>query len=120
MLAVGDQVERLCQEDYKRWMIQTTGLPFDLESRGFTGEETLGDYPYRDDGKLIWRALFAYVGDYLGEYYKEDKEVRRDTELTAWWQEFTQVGFPGYAWGDLADIDDVPELQFALTTIMWY
>jgi hypothetical protein len=119
VLALNDQVARLCREEYTRWVIQTTGLPFDLETRGFTGAEVLEEYPYRDDGKLIWQALFAYVGEYLKMYYKEDYEVLADDELVAWWKEVTDVGFPGYNWGDLYIIDDVPELQFALTTIMW-
>ena len=119
VLAVNDQVTRLCKEEYKRWVIQETGLPFDLEARGFNGTETLEEYPYRDDGKLIWQAMFAYVGEYLRCYYKADFEVLEDNELVAWWREVTDVGFPGYNWGDLYEIDDVPELQFALTTIMW-
>ena len=119
VLAIGDQVTNLCKEEYKRWVIQTTGLPFDLEARGFDGQEVLDEYPYRDDGKLIWQAMFAYVGEYLKLYYKEDYEVLDDTELVAWWKEVTDIGFPGYNWGDLYEIDDVPELQFALTTIMW-
>ena len=50
---------------------------------------------------------------------EEDYEVLQDEELVAWWREVKDVGFPGYNWGDLYEIDDVPELQFALTTIMW-
>ena len=35
----------------------------------------LDEYPYRDDGKLIWQAMFDYVGAYLALYYKEDYDV---------------------------------------------
>ena len=59
VLAVNDQVTVLCRSEYKRWVIQETGLPFDLEARGFNGEETLDEYPYRDDGKLAGPKFFS-------------------------------------------------------------
>jgi len=58
VLAVSTQVDKLCKAEYKRWVMQKTGLPFELDARGFDGSEMLPEYPYRDDG-VAWQMLHA-------------------------------------------------------------
>lgn len=58
-------------------------FPALLESRGVAGDEVLGDYPYRDDGKLIWAALEKFIGAYVSHWYSSDAEVAADAELAA-------------------------------------
>lgn len=59
-------------------------LPNDLVARGVTANSMLADYPYRDDGMLVWEAIEAWVGNYICVYYASDTDVTGDTELTAW------------------------------------
>lgn len=59
-------------------------LPNDLVARGVTADSALSDYPYRDDGLLVWEAIEAWVTDYIGIYYSSDADVTADTELAAW------------------------------------
>lgn len=59
-------------------------LPNDLAARGVTANSALADYPYRDDGLLVWSAIEGWVRAYLGVYYTADADVTGDTELTAW------------------------------------
>lgn len=59
-------------------------LPHDLAARGVGPSSTLADFPYRDDGLLVWEAIHAWVKAYLGLYYSSDADVTGDTELAAW------------------------------------
>jgi Lipoxygenase len=49
------------------------------------------DYPYAEDGLLIWEAIDAWVGEYLSLYYKDDAAVAGDPEINAWWEEIKCV-----------------------------
>lgn len=59
-------------------------LPHDLAARGVGPGSALTDFPYRDDGLLVWDAVHAWVKSYLGLYYTCDADVLADTELAAW------------------------------------
>ncbi len=59
-------------------------LPKTLASRGVDDPQKLPDYPYRDDGLLIWDAIHQWVSDYLGLYYHDEKDVFQDCELQNW------------------------------------
>ncbi len=62
-------------------------LPKTLESRGVNDVNKLPDYPYRDDGLLIWDAIHQWVSNYLSLYYHNDQDVIEDTELQGWLQD---------------------------------
>jgi arachidonate 15-lipoxygenase len=49
--------------------------------------QALPDYPYRDDGLLVWDALHRWVEDYLALYYGSDADVAGDYELQGWLRE---------------------------------
>lgn len=59
-------------------------LPADLASRGVNANSALKDYPYRDDGLLVWGAIEGWVRNYVDVYYSSDADVTADTELAAW------------------------------------
>ncbi len=59
-------------------------LPHDLAARGVGPGSTLADFPYRDDGLLVWEAIHGWVRGYIGLYYASDADVLADTELAAW------------------------------------
>lgn len=55
----------------------------ELDSSGKIVKLTLADYPYADDGKLVWEAVVAWVKEYLSL-----TEVKPDdVEFLAWWDE---------------------------------
>ncbi|PTL84562.1 lipoxygenase family protein [Vitiosangium sp. GDMCC 1.1324] len=64
-------------------------FPLSLAARGVDDAEALPDYPYRDDGKLIWDSIHGWVVDYLSLYYGSDEDVAQDYELQAWLAELT-------------------------------
>lgn len=59
-------------------------LPHDLAARGVGPGSALADFPYRDDGLLVWEAIHGWVRGYIGLYYEGDADVLADTELAAW------------------------------------
>ncbi|MFS2164842.1 lipoxygenase family protein [Variovorax sp. Varisp62] len=67
-------------------------LPNDLRTRGVDDTAALPDYPYRDDGLLVWNAIAQWVGDYVATYYLSDGDVTGDYELKAWATELATSG----------------------------
>ncbi|RZU44989.1 lipoxygenase [Fluviicoccus keumensis] len=59
-------------------------FPRDLTRRRVNDAAALPDYPYRDDGWLVWEAIHGWVNDYLRVYYTSDADINGDTELAAW------------------------------------
>ncbi|MDJ0599127.1 MAG: lipoxygenase family protein [Crocosphaera sp.] len=59
-------------------------LPKFLTLRGVDDFNSLSDYPYRDDGLLIWDSIHQWVDNYLSVYYHSDDDVQKDEELQGW------------------------------------
>lgn len=111
------------------WQFDLQALPADLISRGMAVEDptaphglklTIEDYPYANDGLLVWDAIKQWVSDYVPHYYPESSLVQSDTELQAWW---TEIRTEGHAdkkdepwWPELKTPEDLIGL---LTTIIW-
>jgi len=62
-------------------------FPKTLTSHGVSDSHQLPDYPYRDDGRLLWDAIKTWVSDYLSIYYTSDQQIVNDTHLQDWAQE---------------------------------
>ncbi|WP_369052570.1 lipoxygenase family protein [Burkholderia gladioli] len=67
-------------------------LPRELANRKIDNPYDLPDYPYRDDGMLIWNAIRRWVGEYVGVYYLSDSAVINDYELAAWTKDVAGSG----------------------------
>ncbi len=61
-------------------------FPTYLRQRGVDNPSTLRDFPYRDDGLLVWNTLEDYVSRYIGIYYKSNRDISQDFELKNWLQ----------------------------------
>ncbi|MGB3758900.1 MAG: lipoxygenase family protein [Rivularia sp. (in: cyanobacteria)] len=61
-------------------------FPTYLRQRGVDNYSTLRDFPYRDDGLLVWNTLEDYVSRYIGIYYKSNRDISQDFELQNWLQ----------------------------------
>ncbi|KAH6767720.1 lipoxygenase 2 [Perilla frutescens var. hirtella] len=111
------------------WQFDLQALPADLINRGMAVEDptaphglklTIKDYPYANDGLLIWDAIKQWVSDYVPHYYPKPSLVQSDTELQAWWTEIRTVGHADKKdepwWPELKTPDDLIGI---LTTIIW-
>nr|KYP68245.1 hypothetical protein KK1_021865 [Cajanus cajan] len=113
----------------KQWQFNLQSLPADLIHRGMAVKDqnaphglklTVEDYPYANDGLLLWDALKGWFTDYIYRYYPDNGAIQSDTELQAWWQEIVNVGHADKKdepwWPQLKTRQDLIEI---LTTIAW-
>ncbi|CAN1336783.1 Linoleate 13S-lipoxygenase 2-1, chloroplastic [Linum perenne] len=81
---------------------------------------TIDDYPYANDGLVLWEALKQWVTDYVNRYYPDQTLLASDTELQSWWTDVRTVGHQDKNdepwWPQLKTCEDLIEI---LTTIMW-
>lgn len=61
-----------------------TVFPKRLAARGVDDSGCLQEFPFRDDGLLVWNALAQWVNNYIDVYYANDAAVLGDVELQAW------------------------------------
>lgn len=62
-------------------------FPNTLTSRGVDRVSQLPEYPYRDDGLLIWNAIHQWVRAYLSSYYTNGQQLLADQALQNWAKE---------------------------------
>ncbi|CAN6802964.1 lipoxygenase 2, chloroplastic-like [Brassica napus] len=113
----------------KLWRFDREGLPADLISRGLAVEDekaehgvrlTIPDFPFANDGLMLWDALKEWVTDYVNHYYPDAEQVKLDEELQGWWSEVRNIGHGDKKnepwWPVLKTQDDLIEV---VTTIAW-
>ncbi|KAF3451151.1 hypothetical protein FNV43_RR07242 [Rhamnella rubrinervis] len=111
------------------WRFDTEALPADLIRRGMAVEDpkaehglklTIEDYPFANDGLVLWDAIKQWVSDYVNHYYSEPAMVESDKELQAWWTEVRTKGHEDKKdepwWPILKTPKDLIQI---LTTIIW-
>mmetsp|Transcript_2922 Transcript_2922/g.4439 ORF Transcript_2922/g.4439 Transcript_2922/m.4439 type:complete len:1085 (-) Transcript_2922:650-3904(-) len=101
---------------------KTMHLPSALTQRGVENTSVLRNYTYRDDGLLVWRALFNYVHDIVSLYYEEDADVINDSEIQSWINDMQQNGYhgkQGQGHGLPTRFDTKHEMCEVITTLLW-
>ncbi|XP_021294379.1 lipoxygenase 3, chloroplastic-like [Herrania umbratica] len=111
------------------WRFDMESLPADLIRRGIAVPDPtqphglkllIEDYPYANDGLLIWSAIEELVGTYVNYYYPEASSIQSDSELNNWYHEFINVGHADIChaswWPKLSTPNDLVSI---LTTIIW-
>lgn len=141
LLTAGGFVNEVMISFYQKyWRFAAEGLPADLLKRNMAtacscGEQewksgkinlNIGEYPYAEDGLLIWQAIYKWVLNTVCLYYRSSADISGDNELQAWWNDVKTKGHPdivsfGFAtdeemWPPLATAND---LVYILTTIIW-
>nr|WAU86918.1 birch protein [Betula platyphylla] len=120
----------LCSVAYDlQWRFDRQALPADLVARGMAVEDptaphglnlTIKDYPFANDGLILWDAIKLWVGDYITHYYPNPRLVQSDQELQAWWTEIRTVGHADKKdepwWPVLQTRDDLIDI---IATIVW-
>jgi len=108
----------MVEKAFESYNFMESGLPGDLLKRGFARSDEFKGYRYRDDGLLIWDALWTLCVDMVEELYQKDEDVVADTVVQAWAVEMASPhradvkGFP-------SEISTTEALVKCLTTIIW-
>lgn len=74
---------QLCGQAVQSYDFNASMFPRQLAARGVDDAGVLADYPYRDDGLLVWAAIESFVRDYVHHHYASDEAVATDGELQA-------------------------------------
>ncbi|KAG6632538.1 hypothetical protein CIPAW_13G165600 [Carya illinoinensis] len=113
----------------QQWQFNLEALPADLINRGLAVEDptaphglklAIEDYPFANDGLLLWDNIKEWVSDYVNYYYPNPRAIGSDQELQEWWTEIRTVGH-----GDKKDESWWPVLKTPedliqiITTIIW-
>ncbi|XP_062171642.1 linoleate 13S-lipoxygenase 2-1, chloroplastic-like isoform X2 [Alnus glutinosa] len=81
---------------------------------------TIEDYPFANDGLVLWDTIKEWVSDYVSHYYPNQRLIESDQELQAWWTEIRTVGHGDKKdepwWPILKTPKDLIEI---ITTIAW-
>jgi len=62
-----------------------------LKQRGLDTAK-IADYPFRDDGELVWNKVRSFAEKFVELYYKEDMDVEGDWELKGFANEMSANG----------------------------
>nr|XP_043620048.1 lipoxygenase 2, chloroplastic-like [Erigeron canadensis] len=115
----------------QQWRFDHEALPADLIRRGIAVEDqsaphgfclklAIEDYPFANDGLLLWDCIKQWANAYIKHYYQKSELVEFDEELQAWWTEIRTVGH-----GDKKDEPWWPQLKTqedligVVSTMMW-
>ena len=115
-------VSQYLQINKKWWstydFFKSSGLPTELESRGFDEDFDMPCYLFREDGMKLWDAYGEFASNYVDELYHCDADVEKDDVVQEWAEEttaFDKGAVPGFP----TSIKDKATLVKIMQTLMW-
>eukprot|EP00984_Skeletonema_dohrnii_P000215 scaffold65_cov186-Skeletonema_dohrnii-CCMP3373.AAC.4 len=113
------QVFQLIEKMWSRYnFFESTGLPNELASRGFTEDVQIPAYLYREDGMKLWNAIGGFATDFVDEVFDSDEAVASDEVVQEWAKETTDHD-KGAVKGFPTSFEDKETVAKVLQTIMW-
>ena len=82
------QVCDLMTKHFEEYTSKDLTFPARIKARG-THKCVELNYPYRDDGMLLWDTILKWVNDYLLVFYKSHGKVLKDEKVQNWLQELS-------------------------------
>lgn len=119
LLAVAlEEVSMLVSKSVETWNFTEFSLPQELKRRKVDEPTLLPDYPYRDDGLLVWNAIREFAVNYLSLYYSSAADIVNDLELRDWLQEL-RAADGGRVNGLPEKIENLEQLTQIVTQIIF-
>uniref|UniRef100_A0A8C1SVS5 Lipoxygenase domain-containing protein n=1 Tax=Cyprinus carpio TaxID=7962 RepID=A0A8C1SVS5_CYPCA len=87
----GAGMGKLIQNAMKTLTYESLCFPEDIKARGM---EDVPKYYYRDDGKMVWKAIHCFVSAVIKTYYRSDKAVQKDVEIQEFVKDVACFDFP--------------------------
>lgn len=121
---VGYKMGEFLKYFYSKMDLNKLDFPSRIEKCGFRKTKegvykgALDEFPYLDDGALVWDAIYDFVGEYLRIYYHSDDDVVNDSEFRDLIIELKEHGHPMHK-DTFQDITTREELQKLVATIIW-
>ncbi|KAJ3611104.1 hypothetical protein NHX12_021120 [Muraenolepis orangiensis] len=113
----GEAMDMLMQRATESITYTSLCIRDDIKERGL---ETVDNYYYRDDGIEMWDIINRFVRGVLGYYYKQDSDVKRDTELQTWVADIFEHGFLSRTESGIPkDFNTVDELVKYVTMVIF-
>ncbi len=109
---------KIVTSSYKSWNFQRSAFPQAIKNRGMDDQNAFPHYPYRDDGNLLWHAIYDFVFAYLQIYYETPQVLKNDSELQAWAEELASP-LGGRVQGFPHPILDIEQLVDIVTNIIF-
>lgn len=91
--------------------------PSDIARRGLDDYSVIAEFPYRDDGMLVWGAIRRHADRYVRTYYDGDADVSADVELATWVDELAAED--GGRIRGVPTVQTVDALVELIATIIW-
>ncbi|KAL7404318.1 hypothetical protein ABVT39_012981 [Epinephelus coioides] len=86
----GEGLVTLLQRSMSSVTYSSLCIPDNIAERGL---KDVPNFYYRDDGLKLWDIIHRFVQGVLGFYYKNDDEVKKDSELHKWIADIFEHGF---------------------------
>mmetsp|Transcript_54147 Transcript_54147/g.58723 ORF Transcript_54147/g.58723 Transcript_54147/m.58723 type:complete len:713 (-) Transcript_54147:231-2369(-) len=124
---LGDELSSLGSANYMKMNLEwwktydffkNSGLPSELEMRGFDEDFDMPCYLYREDGMRLWDVYGEFASDFVDEIFDSDKAVYEDPIVREWVEETTdesRAAIPGFP----TVVRDKATLVKIMQTIMW-
>jgi hypothetical protein len=110
---------QICSNWWKTYdFFKSSGLPTELESRGFDDDFDMPCYLFRKDGLRLWEAYGEFASDFVDGIFDTDADVAKDEVVQEWAVETVasdKADVPGFP----AVINDKATLVKIMQTIMW-
>ncbi|XP_078365273.1 allene oxide synthase-lipoxygenase protein-like [Oculina patagonica] len=109
---------------YEEMSWKDADFRLDMKKRGVDDKKLLPYFPFRDDSELLFRAIKKMAKEYVGIYYRRNRDVKKDKELQAFVNELSAKGTgPDGGNGQVKDFPAVmktkKEVVDMVTHLLW-
>ncbi|KAM6893959.1 polyunsaturated fatty acid lipoxygenase ALOX8-like [Xenentodon cancila] len=113
----GDGMMTIMKRSLESLTYRSLCIKDDIKDRGL---EDVPNFYYKEDGEQLWDIIHRFVTETLSLYYKDDDQVKRDSEVQDWISDIFKHGFLLYKNSGIPDkFKSRAELVKFVTMVMY-